>query len=302
MKHSLLLALGVFSWLQATDLPEPAALHVPYQLSMNPASTTWRRWSNKDKRWQWWFKGLYERNNLSKVTASNRARIPKIIHQIWIGGQVPEKYKGWQESWQKMHPDWEYRLWTDEDIADFPFTNRAQFDAIEQLGGKVDVWRYEILYLYGGLYADMDMECLQPFDVLHHSYDCVLGLENGGYFHLGNAIFAATQGHPVMRNCIELIGELEVRPHSHEEIIKCTGPICLTEAAIKYLQRTHDTRIIALPHSYLFPWPNNCGKNRYDKEYIRPESFALHHWTDEWGVTAADRKKEQRKKLRRSAK
>ena len=42
--------------------------------------------------------------------------IPKIIHQTWKTKEVPEKWKKSQEEWQRLHPDWLYILWTDEDI------------------------------------------------------------------------------------------------------------------------------------------------------------------------------------------
>lgn len=40
------------------------------------------------------------------------------------------------------------------------------FDAAKNYGEKSDILRYEILFVYGGVYADVDVECLQPFDAL----------------------------------------------------------------------------------------------------------------------------------------
>jgi len=45
--------------------------------------------------------------------------IPKIIHQTWKDRDIPEKWRRWQQSWKIYHPDWEYRLWTHEDIDQF---------------------------------------------------------------------------------------------------------------------------------------------------------------------------------------
>jgi mannosyltransferase OCH1-like enzyme len=41
--------------------------------------------------------------------------IPHIIHQSWKTRDLPTKYRNWHETWKQLHPDWEYRLWTDQD-------------------------------------------------------------------------------------------------------------------------------------------------------------------------------------------
>ena len=38
----------------------------------------------------------------------------KIIHQIWVG-QLPPPTK-WMKIWPKHNPDWEYRVWTNDDL------------------------------------------------------------------------------------------------------------------------------------------------------------------------------------------
>ena len=88
--------------------------------------------------------------------------IPKIIHQVWVGKNKihPECIKA-METWKTMHPDWEYRLWTDDDIEDFEWTNKELFLSIKNPGAKADVWRYEIINKYGGLYVDVDFICLK---------------------------------------------------------------------------------------------------------------------------------------------
>ena len=44
------------------------------------------------------FRALYARNNFDKVTRCASPRIPKIIHQIWIGSAVPKELRVFQES------------------------------------------------------------------------------------------------------------------------------------------------------------------------------------------------------------
>src|SRR5262249_21692580 len=98
-----------------------------------------------------------------------RARIPRLIHQVWIGPLPPpiERLRTWGE----RHSGWEYRLWTEHNIP-FPLRNQAQFDASPQYCGKSDILRYEVLLRHGGIYVDADMRCLRPFeeDDLRHAF------------------------------------------------------------------------------------------------------------------------------------
>ncbi len=129
------------------------------------------------KRADWMVvKRLYQKNVL-QASLSPQVRIPKIIHQIWLGSPLPQKYIQLQKSWQEKHPDWEYRLWTDESVKNFKMQNQALFESATNWGEKADILRYEILYQIGGLYVDTDFECVRSFDTLHHLCDFYVGLE-----------------------------------------------------------------------------------------------------------------------------
>ena len=47
---------------------------------------------------------LYYRNYIQKLNVTNLSeqRIPKKIHQIWLGGELPEKYRQFTQSWQTI--------------------------------------------------------------------------------------------------------------------------------------------------------------------------------------------------------
>ncbi len=53
-------------------------------------------------------------------------RIPKIIHQIWVGPRpFPFKYLQWQKSWQAL--GWTYKLWTDKEVEEFGLINKELY-------------------------------------------------------------------------------------------------------------------------------------------------------------------------------
>ena len=56
---------------------------------------------------------------VTNSSAAGPARIPKIIHQTWKDDHVPVEWQAAQESCRQMHPDFEYKLWTDAQSREF---------------------------------------------------------------------------------------------------------------------------------------------------------------------------------------
>ncbi len=210
-------------------------------------------------------------------------RIPKIIHQIWLGSELPEKYKKFQESWRVQHPDWEYKLWTERDIQAFGLTNKKLFDAACNYGEKSDIARYEILYRMGGLYVDTDFECLRPFDVFHHTCNFYAGLTYGKEVTLFNGLIGCSPGHPILKACIETMQRNAESQDDAISILFRTGPYHLTRCFKSNF--TQGGRNIAFPVIYFYPWPNyNRDENKPEQiqSWIKPASFAVHHWESAW--------------------
>lgn len=82
--------------------------------------------------------------------------------------------KEWMDSWKLKNPTWEYILWDEQKIKQyFPngLHNQDKYDEIEPFYGKADILRYEILYNYGGVYIDADIDCIKPLDELSFHFD-----------------------------------------------------------------------------------------------------------------------------------
>lgn len=94
--------------------------------------------------------------------------IPKIIHYCWFGkGTMPELVQTCISSWKMHMPDWEYRLWTEEnfDIAFAPQYVREAY-AAKKYAFMSDYVRLWALEREGGIYLDTDVEVLRSFDSL----------------------------------------------------------------------------------------------------------------------------------------
>lgn len=136
--------------------------------------------------------------------------IPKIIHQIWLGEkQRPCEWKTWLQN----HKNFDFYLWNDNTILQFPFVNRDLINSFlekEIYHGAADVMRYELLNYYGGFVAPADSECLQSIEPLLKESDCFACYENEkvrpGLIspHLG-----CIPSHPLMTKLIKGLSTLK---------------------------------------------------------------------------------------------
>src|SRR5574344_319107 len=93
--------------------------------------------------------------------------IPKIIHYWWFGrGKMPELAQKCIESWHKQLPEYEYKLWNEDnfDINSVPYTKEA-YEA-RKFAFVTDYVRLFALYNEGGIYMDTDVEVLKSLDNL----------------------------------------------------------------------------------------------------------------------------------------
>ncbi|MDR6146382.1 mannosyltransferase OCH1-like enzyme [Sphingomonas sp. SORGH_AS870] len=97
--------------------------------------------------------------------------IPKRLHVIWVGDEA-KRPDNCIDTWRAMHPDWEFRLWGNQDFSACQWANRAHMDAMwsRELNGVADMMRWEILYHHGGVLVDADSICVRPLD--EHLLDC----------------------------------------------------------------------------------------------------------------------------------
>jgi hypothetical protein len=93
-------------------------------------------------------------------------RIPRIIWQTMKTSRVPVILKDYANTWIQNNPEYDYRFYDDDDIIeflkkDFPDYLEA-YNKIKYGASKADLWRYLIIYKYGGVYSDLDCRCINP--------------------------------------------------------------------------------------------------------------------------------------------
>jgi mannosyltransferase OCH1-like enzyme len=93
-------------------------------------------------------------------------KIPMVIWQTMKTNRVPVFMKDYADTWIDLNPEYEYRFFDDNDIIEFISSDFPEYlegyYKLEYGASKADLWRYLIIYKYGGVYADLDCRCLRP--------------------------------------------------------------------------------------------------------------------------------------------
>jgi hypothetical protein len=129
--------------------------------------------------------------------------IPKIIHYCWLSDNpAPEDYRKYMNQWKIKLPDYQFILWDTKrfDLHQTAWTRQA-FDA-GMYACVSDYIRFFAVYHYGGIYLDMDMEIIKPFNELLHS-DLMIAYENHISENLEAGCFGAAKGHEYIKKCME---------------------------------------------------------------------------------------------------
>jgi len=92
--------------------------------------------------------------------------IPKIIWQTMQTNRVSAFMKSYTDTWINLNPEYEYRFHDENDRTDFLKTDFPDYlnayNKLKSGSSKADLWRYLIIYKYGGIYADIDCKCNSP--------------------------------------------------------------------------------------------------------------------------------------------
>ena len=115
-------------------------------------------------------------------------------------------------SWKKYCPDYEIIEWNE---SNYDVTkNQYMYDAYksEKWGFVPDYARLDIIYQYGGIYLDVDVELVQSLDELRYQ-DGFVGFEDQTEVNFGSG-FGAAKGSRIIR---ELRDEYDRRKFVNED-------------------------------------------------------------------------------------
>lgn len=214
--------------------------------------------------------------------------IPKIIHYCWFGNnKLPEMAIKCIESWKKYFPGYEIKQWneTNFDINGCRFTKEA-YEA-KKYAFVSDYARFYVLYKYGGIYFDTDVEVIKPIDdILQQGpfmgCEQVKPREKGAVESIAPGLgIAAEPGMDIYKKILNMYESMDFASWNN------TGKrLTVVEAVTDLLKREGFQGGKEIEHV--------AGINIYSSEYFCPMNYytgvikitentrTIHHYADSW--------------------
>lgn len=216
-------------------------------------------------------------------------QIPKVIHYCWFGGKpLPEEALRCIESWREIMPDYEIKRWDESnfDVRSCLFASQA-YDA-EKYAFVSDFARFWILYRFGGIYFDTDVEVIKSFDDIIEKgpfLGCERHAVKGSPPQALNVAPGLGMGcypnHPFIKEMLDFYSDtLFLTPsgkHNLTTVVKYT-----TEALVKRgLHNTSDIQCV--DGIYIYPKEYFCPLDVGTKELtLTDRTYSIHYYSGSW--------------------
>lgn len=202
--------------------------------------------------------------------------IPQVINYIWVGDkELPKIFKVCKESWEKHCPNYKFILWTENDIEfdEIPFLKHTYEN--RKFSKFSNYYRMWILYHYGGVYLDIDVELINSLESLM-DFDAFFSTDKSGLINSGSC-FGAKQGLDLLSSIMK---EHETSFLKSKDTIE-TCPI-LESRVFNNLNLFDNAnqarlRIKVLTSEYFDPYDWEYGKGQ-----ITYNTIGIHHYSATW--------------------
>lgn len=215
--------------------------------------------------------------------------IPKVIHYCWFGGNpLPKSAQKCIASWKKYLPDYEIKEWNESnfDVNVIPYTAEAYKS--KKYAFVSDYARFWILYKYGGLYFDTDVEVIKNMDDII-AKGPFMGCENEAKAGAMPAQLGVAPGLGLGVNPgLGLYGEiLDIYKDKHYilpdgSFSTDTVVTITTEFLCKYGMKNTD-KVQEIAGVFIYPKEYFCPKDYVTGELkITKNSYCIHWYTASW--------------------
>lgn len=206
--------------------------------------------------------------------------IPKIIHFIWFGGKKTKLAKKCIASWRKFCPDYEIMEWNESNFDVNKSTHCRQAFESKKYGFVVDYARYDLLFNYGGIYVDTDVEFLKNMDALLNT-QAFVGFESEHEVATGQ-IVASVKGNAFIKDLMDYYKDLEFFDENGNPILVTSTTIITNLLRDKYGLKCDNT----------YQELSTIGLKVYPCDYFQPikdgklilteNTYSIHHFSSSW--------------------
>ena len=215
--------------------------------------------------------------------------IPKVIHYCWFGGNpLPELAQKCIVSWKKFLPDYEIKEWNEQNFNVYQTIYSAEAYRLRSYAHVSDYARFWILYHFGGIYFDTDIEIIRPLDDIIEKgvfmgFECIEGTKYdnpNGNINPGLGM-GVCQGHPFFKQIVD--------HYEHIHYVRWNGKNTgnVTHHATRFLDYNHkkiqDGDIVKVNEVLIYPTDYFCPFDYYRRQMnITTNTRTIHHYMGSW--------------------
>ncbi len=212
--------------------------------------------------------------------------IPRVIHYCWFGRKpMPSLAKKCIISWKKYLPDYEIKEWNEDnfDVNTILYTQEAY--KAKRYAFVSDYARFYILYHYGGIYFDTDVEIIKPIDDIIKrgafiGCETIVKEDVPIYVNPGLGL-GVEKKNKVLGDLLNLYSKLHFinadGTHNLKTIVQYTTDILLSYGLQKKEGVQYIKNIWIYPKEYFNPY--DCELN---KMIITNKTRTIHHFAGSW--------------------
>ena len=212
--------------------------------------------------------------------------IPKVIHYCWFGrNPLPKSAKKCIKSWKKFLPDYEIKEWNEDnfDVNMITYTKEAYSE--KRYAFVSDYVRFYVLYKFGGLYFDTDVEILKPIDDIVEKgsfMGCETVVDDNFPLYVAPGLgLGFVSKHLFLKKMLEIYDKLHfINPDGTpnlKTIVQYTTDILIENGLkkINTIQNVMDINIY--PKEYFNPY--DCELNKF---FITSNTRTIHYYAASW--------------------
>jgi mannosyltransferase OCH1-like enzyme len=135
--------------------------------------------------------------------------IPKVIHYSWFSDEpFPKHISDFIDGWKELMPDYEYVLWDGRKLLELNNNFANQAVSVQKWAFAADFLRFYVVYHYGGIWFDTDIQVFKSFTPLLKN-SMFVSREAGVHGYgakerwLTAHCFGAEKGHPYIKDCLD---------------------------------------------------------------------------------------------------
>lgn len=203
--------------------------------------------------------------------------IPKIMHRVHIGPQQEFAEWCWDTS-KKYNIGWDHITHSDPSPNKWDIVGKY-LDMSPSFAYKSDLMRLEILYKYGGVYIDTDVEIVKSFDPFAE-YSYPFAAWESPYV-IGSAVIGSPPHNSDILDLIAYcIGSIELE--SKDGKIEYGGHLRMFSPSVLTKLWKCNKEVTLFQPEFFYPYHWEEKHRRNENFSANPYTYAVHHWNGSW--------------------